>query len=522
MRKPEKLRIIKNVSSNWLALGTNVLVGFLLWPFILHRLGDAAAGIWVLIFSITGYYGLFDLGIRSSLIRYVSKAKATNDMEYAGKLINTSLFSYACIGTLTFVVTVVVSIYIDRFHIPPEFQGTARWLLLMAGSAVALGFPLGISGGVLEGLQRFDIQSLTSIVSTLLRAALIVIALLHGYGLLMVAFITVALPLLSSIVRSVIAARMFPVRLSIRYVDRETFREIASYGGTTLIVIIAARLRFRSDSIIIGTFLSAAAITYFNIGSRIVDYASEVVESLAQIFVPMSSHSDAQGDMHRLRTIFVAGNRFCAFIILPVSLILIILGQSVIEVWVGKRYVEQSYPVLVVLLVATALFLVQAASPRVLFGMSKHRTWALIALIEGIVNILLSIILVRPYGIMGDALGTAIPLAATMIFFLPGHVCRQLQVPLRSFLREAYSLPIAVCIPMVATLLLMKHWSVPHSYGTLAIHLAVAGMVYGTALLWAFSTKRAMRIGRLLASEGGGVTGASGGVPRVETLSPDV
>jgi O-antigen/teichoic acid export membrane protein len=338
----------------------------------------------------------------------------------------------------------------------------------------------------------------------------------------MVAFITVALPLLSSMVRSVLAARMFPVRLSFRYVDRETFREIASYGGTTLIVIVAARLRFRSDSIIIGTFLSAAAITYFNIGSRIVDYATEVVESLAQIFVPMSSHSDAQGDMHRLRTIFVAGNRFCALIILPISLVLIILGQSVIEVWVGKRYVEQGYPVLVVLSVATTLFLVQAASPRVLFGMSKHRIWALVSLVEGIVNILLSIVLVRPYGIMGDALGTALPLAATMIFFLPGHVCRQLQIPMRSFLREAYTLPIAVCAPLVAALLLMKHWFVPHTYGKLAIHLAVAGVVYGSALLWAFRTNRAMRVGRLSATEVGGVMVPAATEPSVETLSPDV
>ena len=64
MRKLEKLQIIKNVSSSWFALAANVVVGFFLWPIIVHRLGDDAAGIWVLIFSITGYYGLFDLGIR--------------------------------------------------------------------------------------------------------------------------------------------------------------------------------------------------------------------------------------------------------------------------------------------------------------------------------------------------------------------------------------------------------------------------------------------------------------------------
>src|ERR1017187_9072916 len=98
MRKLEKLQIIKNISANWVALAVNVLVGIFLSPFILHRLGDAAFGIWVLIFSVTGYYGLFDLGIRSSLVRYVARAKASGDLNYASKIINTSLFTYSCLG----------------------------------------------------------------------------------------------------------------------------------------------------------------------------------------------------------------------------------------------------------------------------------------------------------------------------------------------------------------------------------------------------------------------------------------
>src|SRR6266496_2306737 len=152
MRRLELVQIVKNVSSSWFALGIDVIVGILLSPFILHRLGDAAFGIWVLIFSITGYYGLFDLGIRSSLVRYISKAHANNDIEYASRIINTTLFSYTCIGTAAFLTTIFLSTYIESFQISGEFPvSTARSLLLLVGSAVSLGFPLGVSGGVLEG-----------------------------------------------------------------------------------------------------------------------------------------------------------------------------------------------------------------------------------------------------------------------------------------------------------------------------------------------------------------------------------
>jgi len=42
MKKLDKVEILKNVGSSWCALGVNILVGILLSPYILHRLGDEA------------------------------------------------------------------------------------------------------------------------------------------------------------------------------------------------------------------------------------------------------------------------------------------------------------------------------------------------------------------------------------------------------------------------------------------------------------------------------------------------
>src|ERR1700686_479036 len=206
MRKGEKAQIVKNVGSSWFSLALNILVGIFLSPFILHRLGDAAFGIWVLIFSLTGYYGIFDFGIRSSIIRYVSKYTATRDISEVSRLISTSMFTYTCVGALSMLITLVGCVYLDRvFGMAPDFQSTARWLFFLVGSSVALCFPLGVFGGMLEGLQQFYVLNCTNVVSTLLRVVLIVFFLNRGYGLLTVALITVGLPLVASVVRGVLA-----------------------------------------------------------------------------------------------------------------------------------------------------------------------------------------------------------------------------------------------------------------------------------------------------------------------------
>jgi O-antigen/teichoic acid export membrane protein len=495
MTKINKRQIVTNVGSSWFSLGFDVLVGLFLSPFLLHWLGDTAFGIWVLIFSITGYYGLFDLGIRSSVVRYVSKFTATDDIEDLAKLINTSLFTYSCIGVFSLLVTVFLSFYVDHiFKIPPEFHSTARWLLLMVGASVGIGFPLGVVGGYLDGLQRFYVNNWANIAGDVARLVLIILAVRHGRGLLTIAAITVLLPILLYVIRGIIAYRILRVPFGLKYVDRATFRTMANYSGVTLIIMIATQLKFKTDNLVIGTMISAAAVTYFSIGARIVSYAQQMVMALAQNFLPLASQSEATGNTNRLRKVFLAGNRVCAFTAFPITVTLLILGKSVIEVWVGKRYVATSYSVLVILIIPATLMWAQAASGRVLFGISKHRTWAFVTLGEGIANLVLSIILVRFYGIVGDAWGTAIPLTCSMLFFMPQHLCRKLDIRLRTFVRESYTLPFLLSLPLAAVLLLMQRWFVPHNYRQLAIQLLIGAVAYGLGLLWVVMSKRALRI----------------------------
>jgi O-antigen/teichoic acid export membrane protein len=498
-----KLDILKNVGSSWVSLGINIIIGFFLSPFILHRLGDVAFGIWSLIFAITGYYGIFDLGIRSSVIRYISKFTAVEDNEGLAKFFNTSLATYTCIGLVATVVTLIGSHFVGSMFpkIPPDFLPTAHWLFLMVGLSVALGFPLGIFAGMLEGLQRFYLLNFTNIAALLVRAVLTIIALHRGYGLLTVGLITVLLPLLSSVARAILIFRILPIPIGWKYVDRSVFREMANYSGVTFIIQVAYKLRFKTDVLIIGTFLSPIAITQFSIGGRLVDYATEVVSSLAQIFLPMSSQSDAKGDMHGLRKIFVAGNRACALIIFPVAAILVVLGKAVIEAWVGRKYVAASYPILIVLLLPTTLILAQSANSRILYGMAKHRTLAWITSIEGLANLILSIVLVRRIGVIGDAIGTAVPLSFTALYFTPRYLSRLLQIRVRTALRESYLLPLLLCVPLVATLLAMRHWLPVHHLLPLLAEIIVAMLVYGVGLLWAARTRRVYEVGDLASQE---------------------
>jgi O-antigen/teichoic acid export membrane protein len=114
---------------------------------------------------------------------------------------------------------------------------------------------------------------------------------------------------------------------------------------------------------------------------------------------------------------------------------------------------------------------------------------------EGIANLVLSIALVRPLGIVGDAIGTAIPLLCTSVFFLPRHLCRHLGIPVRKFIVEAYGYPLLLCVPMSFVLLLMQRSFYAHRYPQLILNLLAGTAVYGIGVLWFVITREPLGLG---------------------------
>jgi O-antigen/teichoic acid export membrane protein len=484
-----RVRLLRGVSTRWLRMGTNILVGILLTPFVLHRLGDEGWGLYVLIFSLTGYFGLFDLGITASVQRYVAWFVARNEDENVNHYVNTAFFIYCLVGAAALVVSVIGTLYVDSiFRISPDFHRSAQFLFLIVGAGVAVGFPLGIFGGILEGLQRFPTVDLTGIVGTLVRAALVVAVLTHGLGLLAVALVTVGMRTLVPCIYVVLVFRALPLRIHWKHVDRKSFRLLVNYSLPVLVFSLGSQLFFASDEAITGMFISAASVAYFAVGARIVRYSTSFADAVGSLFGPLSSHYDATENLGGQRKILIDGSRACALTTFPLMVLFLILGKPIIQVWVGARYLS-SYPILAVLIVATGLTRSEETLRYILQGMARHRPLAWLRIAEGSVNIVLSVLLLHWFGILGVALGTAIPMTLSALFYYPPHLCRILKTPLSTFVTRAFLPPLAFCVPLGAVLFALKDLFPKPSVATLAIQAGGGGLVYGALVLWFVFTR---------------------------------
>jgi len=113
----------------------------------------------------------------------------------------------------------------------------------------------------------------------------------------------------------------------------------------------------------------------------------------------------------------------------------------------GAEFAVPSSEVLAVLAVAVFLASPQYVFSSVLYGMSRHRIIALMRLAEAAANLVLSIVLVKTVGLVGVALGTAIPSAVMVVVILPAIAARLVGTTPLEIYKQAYLRPLLAVAP---------------------------------------------------------------------------
>ncbi len=474
-------RILRNVFSNWAGYAFYIIVGFFMSPFIIHSLGDTGYGLWVLVGSLTGYMGILDFGLRPAIVKYVSRYHALADEENLNQVVNTVFVIFSAVAVVIVLASIVLATFAYKvFRVPPEYYSELRILLILVGANLALSFPFGVFGGVINALQRFDINNYIGISALAIRTAIIVVVLKSGGGLVAFAAIVLVSTLLESIVKTHWCFRIIPsLRINPFLAKVQTLRHISAFSLFTFIIGIAGRLMFQSSSIIVGAFISAAAITFYAIANNLINYMSQVVSNVSVTITPLASAFDAQHEEDRMKRLLLVGTRYCFLIILPVGFSYLIMGEPFIRLWMGIDYVPLSSTVLIILTLAQFGHLSQYPAGSIFYGTGRVKLLAFMNLIMAVVNIGLSLLLVKPYGLHGVALGTAVPLFLYGSIFHPIYICRVLRVPLTRYFLESYARPLMAAGPLVALLVFFRLTVTFQSLIMVGVAVGISILVYG-------------------------------------------
>lgn len=441
---------------------------FFVTPVVIGALGDSAYGGWLLLNSFVGYLRFLDFGTTAGTVKYGAGAHGRGDETDLRATLDTSaaIFGAAAVGTL--LGTLLLTTLIPRVYPGIARQHTAAILLLGVSMAIEMLFRPFVAA-IRIRLLYWLYDALEIATFLVFKFGLVIyFAITRGLTYETLAWLTVIETLCRLGLISIASAFTLPAirRLNPMNMRRDMIRKIGGMGVAVTIIMMADIVRFQLDAGVIGYFMpeSPESIAIFGIGARVANMAGAVIGVIAGVLFPRFAALAETGDHKATQDLLERTSLYtglaCAFIFVN----LIVLGPQFLAVWLHKPWTGQSAVILLILIPSYWLGQLCGASAARLAGAGRLRRLTIFVVVEAAFNFVLSVALVRPFGIVGVALGTAVPLLLFQIVVFPALLQRETGMLVADYWRmHARGLTIgAVYLVLIAVLALNPAPSIPN------------------------------------------------------------
>jgi O-antigen/teichoic acid export membrane protein len=480
--------LITGVVLNWTSFGVAALVSFFLSPFLVHHLGNAAYGVWILANSSIAYMALLDLGMRGAVTHFVAKHSAIGDHVASSRAVSVALAFRLLIGFVVILASLTLAALASKiFRMPVDLWQPAHRAIALVGVNLALTLVVGVFAGVLTGLQRFDLVSGLAVAQTLLGGAGTVALLRLGYGIVPLAAMQLGVTSLVGVLTVGCCFHSYPeLHIGARLLSNDVVKDLWRYSSYLFVIAATGQVIYYSDNLVVGAFLSAEAVAFYAIGGRFIEYFAQFGSSLAQAFLPLASELASREQPGQLRRLLVHGTRVAVLVSLPIAWALFFRSQTFIGLWVGPQYAASSGSVLRILLLSSVAISGNRVGANIVLGLGKHRPFALWQSLEAIANLAMSIFLARRVGITGVAWGTVLPSLVSQLLLWPRYLSKVLDLPVWRYVWEGWLRPALATAPFgLMCIWIDQHWATRNlPLFFLQIVVALPTIPLGVALLF--------------------------------------
>lgn len=478
---------LAGLSSGYLFTFASVFVGLCLTPFILRYLDAEEYAIYALAGDLLLWLTLLDLGIGSGLKVQAAKLQLNRDAEELNRLTSAALA-----GQLITASAIVLAGALLAWGMPKVFdiredmvhEASISVMMLALGTAITLS--VQPFSAVLVARQQIHVENLLRLARVLLRAAATVVLLITGLGLLALPLANLGATLVTSALTVGYAHRaVATLRVGRRYFSWDGLLSITGLGVWFSLGSLAGLTIQHLDRVVTGRLVGLAVVTTLTLSGRLYVLSHTIVQQLVNNARPMIGELLGKG---RTREAVLIYHQLFA---LSIGAAVVVAGtiwagnDRFVDWWVGGQNYGGTH--LDAALAANLVVHCWVLPNRALLAAGlivKPQTLGRI--VEGALNLTLSVFLGMRFGVVGIVAATAVAALLTSCWYLPWLTARHFNVPFWRLLWTDGSRSARVMVGIIPIAFAARRWSQGID-GLLGAATAMgATFATGSLLLWLF------------------------------------
>ncbi len=388
---------------------TNV-IGLLLTPFIIKKLGDAEYGLYMLIGAFVGYISVLDFGLNNAIVRFVAKYRAEKDKRGEENFLAITMGIYGVISLIIALVGLVLYFNLDGIFsnsLTNDELSKAKVMFIILIFNLAITLPGGAFTAICSGYEHFVFPRTINIVRYLVRSLMVVGLLILGGDAIGLVILDTIMNLLVIVFNGYYVFKKLKVTFKLHFFEIPLVKEIFSYSVWIFILALVAQFQWKAGQIALGTLANTTLVAIYAVGIMLGTYYGAFSGAITGVFLPRATKMIVENATGKeLTLMMIKIGRISLLVLLMILGGFILFGKQFIILWVGENYIDAWFVALIIMIGYTTP-LVQAFANLILDAKSLFKFKAFIYIILLGLGTLGGAFMVKTYGIIGMVAGTS-------------------------------------------------------------------------------------------------------------------
>ena len=431
----------------------HIASGLIYTPIMLRLLGQSEFGLYQLVSSVVSYLSLINLGFHAGYIRVYSRYKVQNNADGIAKLNGMYTIVFALMGIVCLLCGTVMT---QNAHLifgsglsTGELQ-KAKVLMAILVVNIAVTLMGSVTRCYLTACESFVFQKLLDFLKSLLNPFITLPLLIMGFGSVAIVITSLALTVSVFVMDIWFCLRKLSMKFDFKGFDFGLFKEILVFTSFIFLNTVVDQLNWCVDKVLLGRFLGTTAVAVYGVAGGINSMYLGFSSAVSGVFVPRVNTLVAQKkDDKQITYLFTKVGRIQALILFLIISGYILFGKEFIRFWAGEGYSE-AYYIGILLMLPLTVPLLQNLGIEIQRAQKRHKIRAYVLLGVAIANVIASIPLIKLYGTIGAAAGTAITMIIGNIGFINIYYHKRLGLDMIYFWKEILKLIPALMLSVMA------------------------------------------------------------------------